>query len=272
MDIFNLIIKNPENRNSPLRVFSFEYDTEKVKNPWQAITQAVTDYVNNDKNKPMIEFLGGSLSWNEIVFCLGKEDFEKYGLYWLNTSTSNIVVNGTDNLLDSVKESSVKSKPQKAKAETSADENGDGRIFVYTDGSCIGNPGPGGWAALIKEADKVRELCGNNPHTTNNAMELTAVITALKKIKESSVVEVFSDSKYVVDSVSKGWIYNWQHNGWYNSSGNPTPNRELWEELLIQLERHKVTFSWVKGHAGHTENERCDTLATQQAAIANQNK
>lgn len=135
-------------------------------------------------------------------------------------------------------------------------------VEIFTDGACSGNPGAGGWGAILRYGDREKELCGGERETTNNRMELTAVIEALKALKEPCMIKVTTDSKYVCDSVSKGWARSWQKNGWKKADKKPALNSDLWQELLDLLDRHEVTFNWVKGHAGHPENERCDTLAT----------
>ena len=134
-------------------------------------------------------------------------------------------------------------------------------VTIYTDGACSGNPGPGGWGAVLKYGAHERELSGGEAQTTNNRMELTAVIEALRLLKEPCEVELYSDSKYVIDALSKGWVYGWQKKGWRKSDNNPALNVDLWERLLPLLKYHEVEFVWVKGHAGHPENERCDRLA-----------
>ena len=135
------------------------------------------------------------------------------------------------------------------------------KIEIFTDGACSGNPGPGGWGAVLRYNGKEKELCGGEKNTTNNRMELTAVISALKAVKEPCEVTLTTDSKYVVDSVTKGWAASWKNNGWKKADKKPALNPDLWEELLTLLDLHKVQFVWVKGHDGHPENERCDTLA-----------
>lgn len=140
-------------------------------------------------------------------------------------------------------------------------------IKIYTDGSCSGNPGPGGWGALLIFNGTEKELSGGAPETTNNRMELTAVIQALAALKEPCEVILTSDSKYITESVNKGWLFNWPKKGWKNFKGQPTPNTDLWKQLIPLLKKHKVTFVWIKGHAGHPENERCDLLATQQTKL-----
>lgn len=139
------------------------------------------------------------------------------------------------------------------------------QVSVFTDGACSGNPGAGGWAAILRYKDNEKELSGGERETTNNRMELSAVIAALSTLKEPCEVIVQSDSKYVVDSVQKGWVYSWKNRGWRKSDKKPVLNQELWEKLLELLDMHKVDFRWVKGHAGHPENERCDTLAVEQS-------
>lgn len=135
------------------------------------------------------------------------------------------------------------------------------KIKLYTDGACSGNPGPGGWGAVLRYDEQEKELCGGEKHTTNNRMELTAVIEGLAALKEPCEVEVISDSKYVVDAVEKGWARSWQRNGWKKADKKPALNSDLWQRLLDLLNVHKVSFTWIKGHAGHPENERCDFLA-----------
>lgn len=135
------------------------------------------------------------------------------------------------------------------------------KVYLYTDGACSGNPGPGGWGAVLKYGNQEKELSGGEPETTNNRMELTAVIEGLSALKEPCEVELCSDSTYVIDSIQKKWVYNWQRKGWRKSDNSPALNVDLWQRLLPLLETHKVSFVWVRGHTGHPENERCDQLA-----------
>jgi ribonuclease HI len=132
-------------------------------------------------------------------------------------------------------------------------------IHIWTDGACSGNPGPGGWGVVIKNG-KVRELSGGSAHTTNNQMELTGAIEALKSLKARSIVILTTDSKYVMDGLTQ-WLPNWKRNGWKTYDRKPVKNVDLWRELDTQCKRHSVEWKWVKGHAGHPENERCDELA-----------
>lgn len=134
-------------------------------------------------------------------------------------------------------------------------------VEIFTDGACSGNPGPGGWGAILRYGDKEKELCGGEKETTNNRMELTAVIEALAALKEPCIVKLTTDSKYVCDAILNGWVYSWQKNGWKKADKKPALNVDLWEMLLPLLDRHEVKFNWVKGHNGHRENERCDQLA-----------
>lgn len=135
-------------------------------------------------------------------------------------------------------------------------------IFIYTDGSCLGNPGPGGYGIIIKhENGHTTKLSGGSKYTTNNRMELIAVIRGLQQIKETGQnICINTDSKYVVDSVTKGWIYKWEHFKWLRN-GQPIPNSDLWKILIGLLQLNDVKFRWIKGHAGHTENEQCDMMA-----------
>lgn len=134
-------------------------------------------------------------------------------------------------------------------------------IVVYTDGACSRNPGPGGWAAVLKYEEHVREISGGERQTTNQRMEMMAVLEALRSLKQPCDVIIHSDSAYVVNCFTQKWYVNWEKNGWRNSKGDTVQNRDLWEGLLAAVQRHRVTFKKVKGHAGVAWNERCDELA-----------
>ena len=134
-------------------------------------------------------------------------------------------------------------------------------VIIYTDGACSGNPGPGGWGAILMFQDVKKEIWGAQNNTTNNIMELTAVIEALKLLKRPCKVQVYSDSAYVVNAFNQKWIYGWLKNGWKNASKEPVKNKELWQELYELTKRHEVTFIKVKGHADNEYNNRCDQLA-----------
>lgn len=136
-------------------------------------------------------------------------------------------------------------------------------IEIYTDGACSGNPGPGGWGAILRYGTREKELSGGERETTNNRMELTAVIKALSALKEPCEVKLTTDSKYVCDAINQGWLDSWKSNGWKKADKKAVLNVDLWEELLPLLFKHDVTFCWVKGHAGHEYNERCDRLAVE---------
>ena len=134
-------------------------------------------------------------------------------------------------------------------------------VVIYTDGACVGNPGPGGYGAIIIFNQHKKELSGGEVQTTNNRMEMMGAIAALEALKEPCKVKLYSDSRYVVDGVDKGWAKRWQANGWKRSKRDLALNVDLWQRLLAVLEKHDATFLWVKGHAGNPENERCDMLA-----------
>ena len=137
-------------------------------------------------------------------------------------------------------------------------------VDIFTDGACSGNPGPGGWGAILRYNGREKELSGGEAKTTNNRMELTAVIQSLAALNEACEVTLTSDSKYVIDAIQKGWVYGWKRNGWRKADKKPALNADLWDQLLTQLSIHTVTFVWVHGHQGHPENERCDQLAVAQ--------
>lgn len=134
-------------------------------------------------------------------------------------------------------------------------------IEIFTDGACSGNPGPGGWGAVLRYNGFEKELSGGEKETTNNRMELTAAIMALKALKEPCKVTLTTDSKYLSDGIEKGWAKQWQKNGWRKADKKPALNVDLWEEILALFDKHEVKIVWVKGHNGHPENERCDALA-----------
>ena len=137
-------------------------------------------------------------------------------------------------------------------------------VTIYTDGACSGNPGPGGWGAILQYRGVEKEMSGGEKQTTNNRMELTAVIRALYALKESCVVELYSDSKYVIDALEKGWALGWRKKGWIKSDKKPALNPDLWAELLELCAKHEMHYHWVKGHADNEYNERCDRLAVAQ--------
>jgi len=135
------------------------------------------------------------------------------------------------------------------------------KIDIFTDGACSGNPGPGGYGAVLKYGTAVKELSRGYKNTTNNRMELLGAIVSLGILKEPCEITLYSDSKYLVDAINKGWVYGWKKKNWVKSDGKKALNVDLWEQLLPLLQKHTVEFVWVKGHDGHPENERCDTLA-----------
>jgi ribonuclease HI len=135
-----------------------------------------------------------------------------------------------------------------------------GRVTIHTDGACSGNPGPGGWGALLQYNGAEKEIWGGEKPTTNNRMELMGAIKALEALKKRSEVDLYTDSTYVRDGITK-WIHNWKRNGWRTSDKKPVKNAELWQELDALIQQHDVAWHWVKGHSGHTENDRADELA-----------
>ncbi|MBR5305641.1 MAG: ribonuclease HI [Oscillospiraceae bacterium] len=139
------------------------------------------------------------------------------------------------------------------------------RIEIFTDGACKGNPGPGGWCAILRYNGVEKVISGGEKETTNNRMELSAVLFALKALKEPCHITLQSDSKYVLDSLSKGWVYGWQKKGWKKSDGKPALNVDLWQPLLEEIQKHELEYVWIKGHAGHPENERCDAQAVKES-------
>jgi len=137
-------------------------------------------------------------------------------------------------------------------------------VQLITDGACLGNPGRGGWAAILRYGDRKKEMWGSQAHTTNNRMELTAAIEGLRVLKEACAVEVVTDSEYLKNGITT-WIHNWKRKGWMTAAKKPVVNQDLWQELDEQASRHKTTWTWTKGHASHADNNRCDELATQAA-------
>ncbi len=138
-------------------------------------------------------------------------------------------------------------------------------VLLVTDGASLGNPGPGGWAAILRFRDHEKVLWGGFSHTTNNRMELLALIEGLAALTRPCSVQVVTDSRYVHDAIAKGWLKAWQHNGWRTADKKAVKNQDLWQRLLPLLQHHDVTLHWVRGHAGHPDNERCDALAKQAA-------
>lgn len=138
-------------------------------------------------------------------------------------------------------------------------------VTVFTDGACSGNPGPGGWAAILRYGSAEKVLSGGAADTTNNRMELLGVISALEALKEPCRVELYSDSKYVIDALQKRWVWGWKQRGWIKSDKKPALNRDLWERLLPLVEKHEMVYHWIKGHAETEENNRCDQLAVAES-------
>ena len=138
------------------------------------------------------------------------------------------------------------------------------RVMLFTDGACSGNPGPGGWGAILRFGEHEKELSGGEAQTTNNRMELTAVIKGLSALKEPCLVELYSDSKYIIDAIEKGWAVKWKNNGWVKPDKKPALNPDLWQWLLTLASEHELRCHWVKGHAENEYNNRCDALAVRE--------
>lgn len=143
-------------------------------------------------------------------------------------------------------------------------ENKRKAVTIYTDGACSGNPGPGGYGVILSYNGVEKEISGGEKDTTNNRMELMGVITGLSALNQPCDVTLYSDSKYVIESIEKGWVYRWRDNNWMRNKKDPALNVDLWKQLLELLEKHHVRFVWIKGHAGHPQNERCDAMAVAQ--------
>jgi ribonuclease HI len=141
------------------------------------------------------------------------------------------------------------------------------QVEIFTDGACKGNPGPGGWGALLRMGGHEKEMAGGDPATTNNRMEMTAVIRALAELNQPCAVTLCTDSKYVIDGITK-WVFGWQKKGWVNAKREPVANEDLWREMLIVIKPHTIEWKWVRGHNGHVENERVDKLASDAAVEA----
>jgi ribonuclease HI len=141
------------------------------------------------------------------------------------------------------------------------------KVDIFTDGACKGNPGPGGWGAILRMGRHEKEMSGSEPSTTNNRMEMTAVIRGLRALIEPCEVTIYSDSRYVIDGITK-WVDGWKRNGWVNASKQPVRNADLWHELIEVAKRHTIRWEWVRGHNGHPENERADRLASDAALAA----
>jgi ribonuclease HI len=141
------------------------------------------------------------------------------------------------------------------------------KVEIFTDGACKGNPGPGGWGAILRMGQHEKEMSGGDPQTTNNRMEMSAVIKGLRALIEPCDVTVYTDSRYVIDGITK-WVHGWKRNGWINASKQPVRNADLWHELIDAAQQHTVAWEWVRGHAGHPENERADRLASDAAVTA----
>lgn len=185
-------------------------------------------------------------------------------IQWLREFDAETLQRTAPSLYKLVSESTVESLPDADARDIAA-----GKVIIYTDGGALGNPGPGGYGVVLKYKKNRRELSGGFRKTTNNRMEIMACIAGLRALKKQSEVIVYSDSKYVVDNISKGFVNRWKANGWMRSKGHRAENADLWEQLLELCDSHHVDFRWVRGHSVNAENERCDLLATKAAQKEN---
>ena len=200
------------------------------------------------------------------------KNLEKQGIRVLRICNTDVDTN-FEAVCDFIDNEVKKSLPQSAEADSPLTE---GAIYaqnkdhtmktvtIYTDGACSGNPGPGGWGAILMYGPHKKEMSGGESHTTNNRMELMGVISALQALKEPCIVELWSDSKYVIDALSKGWAVSWRSKGWRKADKKPALNSDLWEILLNLTEKHEMRYHWVKGHAENPYNNRCDELAVME--------
>lgn len=191
-----------------------------------------------------------------------------------NVTSWDIAMAAVDILAEAASgEKANSSKKKKSSGTKTSNAPQIASVTIFTDGACIKNPGPGGWGAIINNGDSELEISGSCEQTTNNRMELTGAIRALEKLGETrQKVAVFTDSRYLVQGIENGWAKNWRKNGWMKADKKPALNSDLWEKLLSLCEKHEVRFHWVKGHADNEKNNRCDQLATREAARANRNK
>lgn len=180
-------------------------------------------------------------------------------------SFNNHINNETVNSLEKNQANENKRKENQIKEKSAKEKTKEKTVEIFTDGACSGNPGPGGWAAILKFGGAEKEISGGESQTTNNRMELTAVIESLLCLKYPCTVELYTDSSYVGNGISKGWAESWRNNGWRKADKKPALNADLWEKLLDLCGVHTVNFHWIKGHDGHIENERCDKLAVEQS-------
>ncbi len=224
--------------------------------------EGVLEWVGKDKMREL-DIWEGDFIFLDLIEKNTQPFFSLKLVYDLTGRLKRAVLDGKEMKLPYKANASVKAGAKsmtetKSKTGASAEMK---KIEIYTDGSCRKNPGPGGWGAVLVYNGKEMELSGGDADTTNNRMELTAVIEALSKLKTPCEVTLTTDSKYVCDGIGKGWAASWKKKGWKKGDGSPALNPDLWDRLLSLCDTHKVTFVWVKGHAGHPYNERCDAMA-----------
>ena len=206
----------------------------------------------------------------KVVFVENIEDNSKIAIDWLvslkNDNLLNINVLGEFNRSNLSEELEILNKVEQNLTPAIKQKTNDNNVTIYTDGACSGNPGAGGWGAILMHGNHAKEISGFEKETTNNRMELTAVIKALSLLKQPCSVELYSDSAYVVNAIKQGWLENWKNNGWVGSDKKQVKNIELWQSLDLLMQKHSVNFNKVKGHADNEFNNRCDALATGEIA------
>ena len=246
-------------------------DVEYQNNPEIDGVIVIAKIEHNFVSKDMFKFVKHLLKNHvknqiKVVFIENIEDNAKIAIDWLarlkNDNLLNVNVLGEFNRANLSEEIEILTKLNSKQPVVLEQKLTDNNVTIYTDGACSGNPGAGGWGAVLMHGDHKKEISGFEKETTNNRMELTAVIVALSSLKQPCNVELFSDSAYVVNAIKQGWLENWKNNGWLGSDKKQVKNIELWQKLDDLMQTHKVNFNKVKGHADNEFNNRCDALAT----------
>ena len=257
----------------------FDVEDDYGNNPEIDEVFVVAKIEHNFLSKDMFKFVKSLLkkkfaSSFKVLLIENMGDNSKIAIEWLASLKNDYLLNfsvigefNAENLSDELEILNKISDKQKTQpvveVARSVEEN---RVLIYTDGACSGNPGAGGWGAILMHGNKAKEISGFEKETTNNRMELTAVIEALSMLKQPCIVELYSDSAYVVNAIKQGWLENWKNNGWLGSDKKQVKNIELWKTLDVLMQRHNVNFNKVKGHADNEFNNRCDALATGEIA------
>ena len=257
----------------------FDVEDDYDNNPEVDEVFVVAKIEHNFFSKDMFKFVKSLLKKKfagsfKVVLIENIGDNSKIAIEWLASLKNDYLLNlsvigefNAENLSDELEILNKLSDKQKTQpvveVAKSVEEN---RVLIYTDGACSGNPGAGGWGAILMHGNKAKEISGFEKETTNNRMELTAVIEALSMLKQPCTVELYSDSAYVVNAIKQGWLENWKNNGWIGSDKKQVKNIELWKSLDVLMQKHNVNFNKVKGHADNEFNNRCDALATGEIA------